>query len=237
MRLLSKDELSKAKTSDRAREVAEGLKLSRRVDNLRELADKEEAALEKFRTESLDVISREIATADTRKEELLQEIKTLEAKFEGMLPEIGVKRKDLNALQKRLEKEAKELDEKSHQVKLGEIDIAIASKRLSDSLKIQLSHEEESQNLHRQALQDRTEAQQALEQARAIESNVLFTKGEQENGFALREYGISRRELALEERERENESIARELVAERVRLADQRATLERSLERLKHNRL
>ena len=56
IKLLSKSEIDKAKNADKAKEIAEGLKISRKVDSLRELMADEEKALEKFRSESLFAI-------------------------------------------------------------------------------------------------------------------------------------------------------------------------------------
>ena len=74
LKLLSKSEIDTAKNLDRSREVAEGLKLSRRVDGLRELASKEEQMLEKHRTETLASISKEISDLNADKEVLLAEL-------------------------------------------------------------------------------------------------------------------------------------------------------------------
>src|SRR5258708_2263052 len=60
MKLLDKKTVDTLKAVERKKEVDEGAKLAKRVDNLRELSAKEEANLTKFRDESLKKIREEI---------------------------------------------------------------------------------------------------------------------------------------------------------------------------------
>ncbi len=70
MRLLAKSEVAKAKSIDRQREIDEGLKLANRVDALRHTAAEEEAALNKFRINTIAKINEEIVTKAKEREEL-----------------------------------------------------------------------------------------------------------------------------------------------------------------------
>lgn len=78
LKLLSKNEIAKAKSEERAREIAEGLKISRKVDSLRELQADEERNLFKWRDQTLKAIGDEIDKLLRKKEKLEAEIKELE---------------------------------------------------------------------------------------------------------------------------------------------------------------
>ena len=60
MKLLKKSEINTLKAQERKAEIDQGLKLSRRVDVLRETAAQEEASLEAFRRSSIKAINEEI---------------------------------------------------------------------------------------------------------------------------------------------------------------------------------
>lgn len=74
MKLLSKNEITQKKGTERREEIEQGVTLARKVDALRELAAKEESNLSKFRTETLKRIKEEIGTLSSQKQSLLDEI-------------------------------------------------------------------------------------------------------------------------------------------------------------------
>ena len=82
MKLLPKSDIAKAKSVDKQREIDEGMKLAKRVDSLREVAAAEEASLKKFRSETLGAINTEITANATKRDELTQEVQSLEERKE-----------------------------------------------------------------------------------------------------------------------------------------------------------
>ena len=60
LRLLNKRDIDSAKARDKSQAVAEGLKLTKRIDGLRELTAETEASYEKFRNETLQAVQKEI---------------------------------------------------------------------------------------------------------------------------------------------------------------------------------
>jgi len=87
MKLLPKSDIAKAKSVDKQREIDEGMKLAKRVDSLREVAAAEEASLKKFRSETLQAINAEITANTTKRDELTQEVHSLEErKAEALKP-------------------------------------------------------------------------------------------------------------------------------------------------------
>lgn len=235
IKLLKKDEIANAQNLDKAREISEGLKISRRVDSLRELQANEEAKLQLFRSESLAAIQKDIAVIDAKREMKMGELKALEEKAKQELSKTEKKR--LEEWKKSLEAKDAEMKEKSYNLDLKELDIACTIKETTEALERQRTHEETAKMLHEQALQKSSEADQTLMTARRIQENVLLEKQQSESELNLKANSFLRREEAIKEQERENEKRARELNAEKIQLADQRATLERAMERLRQNRL
>ena len=76
VQLLSKREIDSAKARDRQQAVAEGLKLTRRVDGLRELQAETEANYEKYRISTLEEIGKQIDAKEAESEALEKGIKT-----------------------------------------------------------------------------------------------------------------------------------------------------------------
>lgn len=69
MKLLKKSEIAKAQAEDKRREIEEGLRISRKVDALRELWASEEQAFEKWRTKILEEIKELSEKRDALKKE------------------------------------------------------------------------------------------------------------------------------------------------------------------------
>lgn len=78
MKLIDKKEIFLQKTSERKKEVEEGIKLAKSVDSLRETHSKEQANLKKFRDETLKAIKVETETLISKKDDLLKEVNSLE---------------------------------------------------------------------------------------------------------------------------------------------------------------
>ncbi len=74
--LLSKRQVDEAKAKDKAQEVAEGLKLTRRVDGLRALTLETEANYEKYRTQTLEEIQKQIDAKIAESDSLEKGIET-----------------------------------------------------------------------------------------------------------------------------------------------------------------
>lgn len=86
MKLLSKSDITKKKSIDRQQEIAEGSKLAKRVDALREISANEETALFKFRTETLSEISKETLKAQAKLDGVKKKIEESEHVLEELRP-------------------------------------------------------------------------------------------------------------------------------------------------------
>jgi hypothetical protein len=237
MRLLSKTEVDKLKQDDKSREISEGLKISRRVDALRELSAKEEQNLTKFRDEILSNLRKEEEEIAVRKSDLAKEVAELDKKLANLLPDIATDRKSLDKQKKELNLREKYLNEKQESINLQEIDIAEVLKSATDSEIQAKTREEQAEILHDRASEDRFLAQQALSEAKKKEERILKQENDLNERFSLREKGIVEKEKRLKLLAEENLAIRKEMDEEKVRLNDQRATLERALTRLRTNRL
>lgn len=90
MKLLDKKTIVDQRSLERKREIDEGVKLAKKVDQLRQTASEEEANLSKFRIESLKQLKTEVAILVDQRDSLSVEINTLRHKVEKlkMLPDL-----------------------------------------------------------------------------------------------------------------------------------------------------
>lgn len=235
LRLLSKDEVAKQKGNDRSREVAEGLKLTRRVDGLRELTATEEKLFEDFRTQTLAHINKEITEATEKRDKIIAQTAHLDADLKKELSKTD--RQRLDGQKEALVAKEKSLIERKQSLDLQEIDIALTIKEQRESQERQASHEVEAKRLHGESSKANSEAEQKLESARAIERNTNAYKLEVEADLARKDALIRVKNQQVEDLKKENLNIKRENDSEKLRLADERKTLERALERIRKNRI
>lgn len=80
MKLLSKLEAQQAKNSEQRVVTEAGLKLAKKVDELREMNSKEELNLEKFKNETSKIVQKQIDDLITKKNALDYEVRVLEGK-------------------------------------------------------------------------------------------------------------------------------------------------------------
>jgi alkylhydroperoxidase/carboxymuconolactone decarboxylase family protein YurZ len=80
MKLLSKLEAQLAQNSEKRVEVEAGLKLAKKVDELREMNSKEEQNLEKFKNETSKIVQKQIDDLIMKKNALDYEVRVLEGK-------------------------------------------------------------------------------------------------------------------------------------------------------------
>lgn len=196
MRLLNRQEIATAKASERSKEIAEGLKISRRVDSLRELQANEEASLDKFRIETLSEIKKEISDANSLKESLLAELSALrKEKADGLkdveagLKKIAYEKSDIDTREKIITDKLAEIlnKEKALQANLT------ASQEESRRARTQL---EDAEKLHQVAFDAKEGAIQSLTRARQAEEEATRSRNESE-----REILIKRQEIEAQRQE------------------------------------
>ena len=187
MRLFKKSEIITLKEQERKAEIDQGLKLSRRVDVLRETVAQEEASLEAFRRSSIKAINEEIKDLAYHRDSLKAEISVLE--HERTLGMGGVEAREADVIKRREEVDRliTELNDKLNTAFHQE-------KQLEESLKNAQEDEKRAENL-------RIRAQAELETA---------TKNREETESFQAAIQIKTNELALEYHQRELKIIASE---------------------------
>ena len=233
MRLLSRDEITKAKANDRQKEIAEGLKLTQKVDSLRELMAKEEEKMEKFRRETLIGIKKEIGELNERKKEIESDVKELENIKKRGTKEIDNEKKSIKILQSELEDKLEKTLKKEQELKIKEKNIDVLFKQSSDEIKRVQTHTREAQN-ERIALKAKLEAVQNLQQS-LVQSGEIFDEEKKvfEISMKQRDLVIQERESLCSKKEKELSDLSRELAIQKIQVEDQRKTLERAFARLK----
>lgn len=231
MKLLKKSEIATAQAADKNREVQEGLKITRKVDSLRELLQTEEEALNKFRHETLASISQETSIAQTKKDQLLEEIKVLRTEKELGLKDVEERKTELDSFSVRLNESEKKLLEQSHNLDIKTNEIQTNLKESQSELERVRSHREETQNLHREADEKNFKATKALSQAQIELDTSLAHKAKTEQFVveANRNLDDKRQELRAKEEELNKREIS--LTTLSVQLNDQRSTIEREIKR------
>lgn len=237
VRLLPKSLIAEQKAKVQTREIQEGMKLANRVDGLRELYSKTEQELETYRTATLASIGKEITELEGKKTKLEIDFRNLKSQYESMLSEIPTKRTELSEFEKSLTSWEKKLAGREERAELLEIDVAEALVKAKDSKLRTEDNERITTNLLIQANQTKQEAEQTLLTARKVEERAYSDKKDFEAAAILREYSITSKEKELLIMETDLMKQKKALEKEKIRLQDQRETLQRSLERIKHNRL
>ena len=234
--LLPKSELVNLKAKEKSREIQEGVKIATRIDGLRELWAKTEQDFETYKTATLGAIQKEISELSVKKDELSEELRQMQSKYDSLMPDIKVKRSELAQFEKSLTAWEKKLGKQKDDIELLEIDV-LEAKNKSEDAKVRMEENERiSRILLRDSDEKKQQAQVTLETAKTIQENAYRLKKETEDALDLRENSIKAKEQELSSKELSIMNDRKELEAEKIKVNDTRETLERSLERLRQGR-
>ena len=232
IRLLQKSEIDSSKALARKLEIDEGLKLSRRVDSLRETAVAEEASLEAFRKKTVASISKEIDSLSKSKDVLRAEVAELENRRAQALVPLD---DEWNTLKKSQQEHASSVilleqqqaiylaQSKDMHEKLADITHELA--RIQDRKK-------QSEEALQEILENKKDTEASLAYTRKLEHdaeemrvNVLAELKERDAICASRERDVTLRDESLSLRE---EALRKA----QILLDDQNAMLARDITRL-----
>lgn len=233
LKILAPDEIAKAKSEERTREITEGLKISRKVDELRKLKAKEEQELELYRINSVRAMEEEFSALTSKKRDLLEELVQLQKKVDSLLPGIAFEREEIKKQKDALEKREVDLVKRENESSLKLVDISLALKKAEDTLARNRSNEQVSA-FNLAAAQRKLE--NAKEIAKTAQENATLSRQEmqrKESNIASRLAELSRKEKLMEQREELNAAKEDELKHMEILLADQRKTLERAMQRVR----
>lgn len=198
---MAKNEVARAQAADKAKEAAEGMRIAKRVDNLRELASKEEENLEKFRTSSLAAIMEDISRANREKESILSEVIALRdekaagfAKVHEAEQAVALERNSIQLREEVLEK-------KSSEVAIKEKEYRDTISATRNELERARKRGESVEELHQIAFKSREEAIVILSSARESEAKSLQSQRDIQEVISTKWHEVHEREASLTIRE------------------------------------
>lgn len=233
MKLLSKAEVAKAKTSQKKVEIEEGMKIARNVDALRKKSAEEQKNYSLYKEESVKELNSQII----EKQKIIEELDT----------DIRIKTAIRDELNKPLIEEWNKLDAYKAGLVMREQDLDKETARVN-LLAIQLNTDKSLLNYERAIFEsdkivlerdkDIVKAQMgeynSLVQAqRDSTQNIKFYEVKVVKAIEDREVAVAVREKEAKVQEEYNNKVARQHDDERVQLNDMRATLERAIKRTK----
>lgn len=231
IKLLSKQEIAQSKASERSKEVSEGLKLSRRVDGLRELAAKEEEKLEKWRVATLSEIQNEIDGLVEEKSGLVSEVNELRKEKSKGLKEVEQEMLSVTSLRNSLDGRQQELNARESEIERQELQLTLNLRNVNDELLRAKTHTEETANLQWQAQCEKKDADYILSDAKKVEQKTLRVKESAEKEIESRLSAISSMEESVMKREQTVFAQEEQIKVEKIKLADGWETLKRAIKR------
>lgn len=216
MQLLSKNQIQRESSEERRRQIEEGAKLARKVDELRQAQFTEQVNLQKFKEGTLEQLSKEIGALTEQKNKLKDEVYSLTLrKAELLVPldeewiKVTNKSNELKQIENSLQEATYKLKVKESEIENKAKEIATEDSRIKDSKELTQKHLIEAENLMEQSKQGLSnaekEANRLINEATEInrkslakEADILF----KEDYILRREYFINEKEKELSQKER-----------------------------------
>ncbi len=219
MRLLSKQEINTHKALEKKQQIDEGVKLARKVDNLRELAADEDAALQKFRNETVAAINAEISTLSEHKIALMVEVSQLaDARAAALKPidaEIAVlnqTKADVVEAQRAMRSTAAQLSGRSYEIDDREREVEARENKVE-------AFEEQAEENYGISVSAREDAEDELAIVKRIRENA-------DEKVATITQELHEREVALLGRERDIEGKEKSIAAQQKTLNEKEREVE-----------
>lgn len=233
MRLQPKIEVHNLVASQRKAQIDEGVRIAQKVDALRETLASLEAQHSKF----IEGMEGEL---NRRTEHLISKVANLER-------DIADLEENRRILQIPLDDGWKELNQKMAEISQMKVTLEQKEAKLAQKELTQDQRDKKSKELmvqvksrDRASITAHDEAEQAKIDAESIKAEALEKKAFQEKIFESKSHELDEREnslvsytFTLSKREEQIELREQEIKDEKVRLLDQRQTLERAMARLK----
>lgn len=231
MRLLPKSEIDRAKSVDKKREIDEGLKLAKRVDNLREIAASEETSLTNFRNATVAKIQEEITFETGRRDRVKSEADEAEARRDKARKPLDSEWAQVIAERTVVDSDRKTLDERAIIISNRENETAETQKRIREVMRRALETDAASDVRYREAAKADEDASVRLKGARRIEFTTREVKERTEKELAHREGLVTSRENSATIRESDISAREKELADGWKLLGDRQSLLERNIKR------
>ena len=232
IRLLAKDEITRRQSDDKIREANEMSKLTRQVDNLRQLRAKTDKDYEEFRLKSLSAIGDEIRKLNEKKENLEKEIVEKKIKSERIISSLDEREKELNIRDENLELLLKQIEERIAGIKNQEKEVSKNLQGINKRVKIAELREKESTRLQDESILHEKEVFKTLESTRKEKYTFEKEKEALEANMAQREAFLNNKENVLSEKEEKLRSREIQIEKDKKWIADRRSLLKRNFDRL-----
>lgn len=233
MKLLSKSEVAKAQADAKKREIDEGLKLARKVDNLREIKAQEEASLEKFRKDTVSKINEEITALTSQRDTLTSEVAQLKKERKKLMEPLDGEWEKIHEAKLDLSNRENLITSKEETISKQESITRSNLKESKDTLERSILKDERAADLLKSADDANKEATKALKNAKDVEAKALSSKEEVEKELAERDMAMAAKERGLEMRDANLKTKEADLEKEWALLEDRKAMVERRIKNKK----
>jgi hypothetical protein len=237
MKLLEKNKIRQNITEQRKADIDQGIILARKIDVLRETLLKEEQKAEKFRTETLAQIQKEIddkmkENDGLKRNSLIVEIQGLEEKRAKLLEPLDKEWEEVNLERKKTLKLNIEIaKEKSKIISERKETERLFEKTKQDEQRVSQMKEQATKSL--QTIERvQAEAKDLRENALKKDNEVNQQLGKRESEVVKKEKLIESSIKSLEIREKQIEEKEQDIINQQIVLADQRGVLERAMARI-----
>ena len=233
MRLLPKQEIQVKKAQEKRVEVDEGLKLARRVDNLREIVAQEEASLASFRSSTLKNIAAEVKKAEDERVSVVAEVEKLRSELEQGTKALDQRKIELDTYQESLEKLEITLTQRVSALKTLASKIKERSKETNEYHNRILYAHKVMQEMNKDVSAKHEEAHSTLEQVRSVYDRITALTVAVEMDLRTRDIEFASQERDLTIKTEDTARKQKQLEIREVQLLDREQTLEREFNRLK----
>jgi len=228
MKLLNKNEVQTLKASERKGEIDIGLALAKRVDGLREMNSKEESNMNKFRTETVKIVQKDVDALILKKETLEYEIGVLERQslnlnrpFDEEWELVKMKRlSDLDDKLENLEQRERDLAKGEHLYSFRESELKLIEARAKDESR-------RSERMLKEAIIAKEEAHDLVVNAKLSEAHIQSEIDAKTNAYKKKESEWIIKELDLSMREEALRRSVRELARREKFVNDKYSTYSR----------
>jgi hypothetical protein len=231
MRLLPKSEVSVAKAAEKKRDIDEGLKLARRIDNLRELTATEDAIFRKFRNETIAKIHEETTKEQNKLDTLKGEVKVYERRKEEAQKPLDEEWIKVAEAKSELDRRREVANETESLLDSRERDTGDTLKRANSTLARAKTREGMANDRLQDADRTLVDAKLVNEKALRLKERVDEHRQKVDKELLHRDAMASSRERSVTIREEAATVREKNNRDETIRLADMRATLERETQR------
>jgi len=236
IKLLPKQEISRLQAEEKRVAIQEGVKLARRVDNLREIAAQEEASLASFRTATLTEIKKQTDDAKSKRDSLLKEVADLRKEIQDGTQVLDIRENVLVSREEDLVKQQKDIETRSFSLKtltekviLKEKQLEALEQKLKNTWNVLVAFGKDVEVVYEQATT-------ALNDVQSRAEATLSVINEVNEDLKVRDIAVASRERDVIIKEERVENTRKQLEEREKQLLDRELTLEREFNRLKNRK-